>query len=375
MVVLIAFAILVGIYFLIAVLPAKAYGELLFTTHQDDGLYFLFAPHPRNGHVLDEKKVFLLDRQAKIYHEWNLPRITFSVALDAQENLWALHFASNPTTEIRGELDELAEYSWDNRPLRSLKGFTFSHDFEVIDENSIAAITLEKIDEKLRQRLKLNTNSKGFAYSDRLIILDGNGNVSWSWRLTDHLDELNFKPGSVDDFELSHSNSIRYLKENPITSTPAFLLSIRNMSRVILIEIETKKVIWASPEGLVKYQHDASLLKNGNILVFDNGFRGDEVLSRVIEIDIRTNSLSWSYNGGGNWRFMVPVMGSAQRLDNGNTLITTGSLGQIFEVAPDQKIAWNYLLPIKSESKLIQTENFWQGHAIYRARAYNLGIH
>jgi hypothetical protein len=38
-------------------------------------------------------------------------------------------------------------------------------------------------------------------------------------------------------------------------------------------------------------------------------------------------------------------MCSAQRLPNGNTLISAGVSGQIFEVAPDRPIVWRQAIP------------------------------
>ncbi len=44
-------------------------------------------------------------------------------------------------------------------------------------------------------------------------------------------------------------------------------------------------------------------------------------------------------------RFYSPFISSAQRLPNGNTLITEGSDGRIFEVTPDHELVWEYLSP------------------------------
>ncbi|MET7972912.1 hypothetical protein ABZW44_07445 [Streptomyces mirabilis] len=38
-------------------------------------------------------------------------------------------------------------------------------------------------------------------------------------------------------------------------------------------------------------------------------------------------------------------MSSAQRLPNGNTFITEGSFGRLFEVAPDGDVVWEYVVP------------------------------
>ncbi len=38
-------------------------------------------------------------------------------------------------------------------------------------------------------------------------------------------------------------------------------------------------------------------------------------------------------------------MSAAQRLENGNTLITEGAAGRVFEVTPENEIVWEYVVP------------------------------
>ena len=44
-------------------------------------------------------------------------------------------------------------------------------------------------------------------------------------------------------------------------------------------------------------------------------------------------------------RFYSPFISSAQRLPNGNTLITEGSGGRMIEVTADHRIVWEYISP------------------------------
>ena len=41
-----------------------------------------------------------------------------------------------------------------------------------------------------------------------------------------------------------------------------------------------------------------------------------------------------------------------QRLPNGNTLITEGSDGRVFEVTPDHEIVWEFISPYKGHVQL-----------------------
>ncbi|MGM5469432.1 aryl-sulfate sulfotransferase [Flavobacteriaceae bacterium LMO-SS05] len=60
----------------------------------------------------------------------------------------------------------------------------------------------------------------------------------------------------------------------------------------------------------------------------------------------------WVYMSPDKYSFYSPIMSCAQRLKNGNTLITQGINGRIFEVTPDKKIVWEYWNPYKYNYKL-----------------------
>ena len=58
-------------------------------------------------------------------------------------------------------------------------------------------------------------------------------------------------------------------------------------------------------------------------------------------------------------RFYSPFISSAQRLPNGNTLITEGSDGRLLEVTHEHELVWEYICPYKG----IRTPMNW----VYRA--------
>ena len=85
----------------------------------------------------------------------------------------------------------------------------------------------------------------------------------------------------------------------------------------------------------------------------DNALRDH---SRVLEFDPVTLKIVWQYprkeakpvltNSG---MLYSSFISSAQRLPNGNTLITEGACGRVFEVTPDHELVWEYLSPYKRE--------------------------
>ena len=121
-------------------------------------------------------------------------------------------------------------------------------------------------------------------------------------------------------------------------------------------------------------QHDTQWIRPGlsgagNILVFNNGNgRTPENYSSVDElippVDSSGNyaltpgeafgpdTLTWTYEAPTPTDFYSSFVSSAQRLSNGNTLVTGGALGEIFEVTPDGQIVWRYVNPMTADGPL-----------------------
>jgi len=63
----------------------------------------------------------------------------------------------------------------------------------------------------------------------------------------------------------------------------------------------------------------------------------------VLEFDPVTFEILWEYGSAdGDDFFFSSYISSAQRLPNGNTLITVGIGAQIMEVTPDKRVVWEH---------------------------------
>jgi hypothetical protein len=167
----------------------------------------------------------------------------------------------------------------------------------------------------------------------------------------------------VDLFHSNSIESIRYpelAKRDPIYSPGNVLVSIRHQDTLMIVDWENRRVVWAWGQGRISGPHDASMLPNGNILAFDNGLsRG---WSRVIEIDPLSMDVVWSYRAENKKAFYSMTRGSAQRLTNGNTLITHSHGGRVLEVTPDNRIVWLYQTPVLTDKQepsiIVRTRRF-----------------
>jgi len=237
--------------------------------------------------------------------------------------------------------------------------------------------------------------------------VDWNGNLTgFEWHAADHFNEYGFddsareaiyrNPGYNEDRgrgDWLHLNTLSVLGKNhwyDETGDERFnpeniMTSSRHANFIAIISRATGDIVWrAGPdfvEGTPEYnlgqfvgQHHPHMIPKGlpgegNVLVFDNG--GDSgyggatgypkykrAYSRIIEFNPVTLELVWQYGAESGKEFFFSFnISSAQRLPNGNTLITEGANGRVFEVTPNKEIVWDFLSPLAGP----------QGPRVYRA--------
>jgi len=189
--------------------------------------------------------------------------------------------------------------------------------------------------------------------------------VVWSWNVFDHFSMSDYDQigGTWTEayislhYDWTHVNAVVFDEEES-----CLYISVRHLSRITKIDYPSGEVIWNlghdMPSGDVDFGHDLGFsfqhslqkLENGNIITFDNGnlspeFRGtDEPISRAIEIGIdgTQSSIAWSHDLGPD--LFGFASGNAQKLENGNVLLTTvGGGGRSLEVNTDGDVVWEAL--------------------------------
>ncbi len=158
------------------------------------------------------------------------------------------------------------------------------------------------------------------------------------------------------NLDILHTNHVEIFdgtleKLNPIYRKGNILISIRNLNAIAVLNGESGKILWLWGPSNVTFQHHPTLLKNGNILVFNNGVKQ----SQVLELSPATNQIVWHYTAKD---FLTKTRGSNQRLPNGNTLITESDTGYVFEVTPAGEVVWQFVNPVINKKKL--REAIWR---------------
>jgi hypothetical protein len=156
--------------------------------------------------------------------------------------------------------------------------------------------------------------------------------------------------GSYSD--IMHTNSIEVIDRDieGFCRKGDWLISLRQLDLIGIVDPEKKRFVWSWGPGELDMQHQPTLLKNGNILMFDNGY--DKGFSRVIELNPSTRKIVWEYKSDPPQDFYSERRGGSQRLPNGNTLIAESDKGHVFEVTKNCKVVWDFYNPdVKPEQK------------------------
>jgi hypothetical protein len=305
--------------------------------------YTLFAPITGSG------QIYLIDLQGNVVHQWDLPYPPGCYGyLLPNGNL----FYSGKTSEnldrfpwwFKGgivlEADPSGKIIWEYRHP------DHHHDARRLTNGNVVLLTSERIPEALAARVKggiAGTEWHGSILADAVHEVTPQGKIIWSWHAYEHLDpDVDVITPHDRREEWSHANTVNELADGNL------IISLRNLSTVVIIDRVTGKIIWRLGRETLSHQHYPHELANGNILIFDNGTYRENValnFSRVIEVDRKTKEIVWQYTDTPPHNFFSPYISGAQRLANGNTLITEGNYGRIFEVTLEKEIVWEYVNP------------------------------
>jgi len=207
--------------------------------------------------------------------------------------------------------------------------------------------------------------------------LDSDGNVLWTFDL--YADTSMTNDGANDWCHLNTAYT---------DPTEAFLYFNCRYQGLFKVDRSTKDIVWDLgaamdddmsgdvtylPDNTARFNdaHDPEVHEDGTVLIYDNqgwanrteGQQNGTFHSRIVEYQLdegaKTATLTWEFPGSFDtdaWYqegWMTPIWGDADRLENGNVLVTAGVTGtstggmtppgtksRIFEVTREGQIAW-----------------------------------
>ncbi|MFT5450350.1 MAG: hypothetical protein ACI9DC_005556 [Gammaproteobacteria bacterium] len=231
----------------------------------------------------------------------------------------------------------------------------------------------------------------------RMIEVTWDGEIAWDWMPAEQFEQFGHSEAAKNTI-MRHcrnqhavfQNTCSYLGPNPWYDAgderfnPENIITDDRGTMLYIISKKTKEIVWqVGPDyardpklkalGCIIGPHHTHLIPKGlpgegNVLVFDNGgaagygdpnpgapdgtWNAIRDHSRVLEINPITMELVWQYTaehsgylGGDPARFYSRYKSAAQRLPNGNTLITESNCGRMLEITADHEIVWEYINP------------------------------
>lgn len=325
--------------------------------------YTLF-PSPPSEELKKKNKdkegaVYLVDLYGNPVHTWSTKgRATYALLKKNGNLVVSLYVPTQDKTVPSGHTGIIQELDWDGNVIWEYKNDKLHHDFDVLPNGNIAVALLDVLPEDLAKSIQggiPGSEVEGKMYADVIAEIDKGGNIVWQWQMKEDLDPyVDVMYDLAARWEWTHVNTVRYIARDPFNGEEAYLVSARTINTIFLVSKKDRKILWKSPNNLVSVQHDPSILPNGNILVFDNGYyrpqtREAFIGSQIVEIDPKQNKIVWEYRNGDTLPSMssliAPIMGGAQKLPNGNVLVTDSPKGHFFEVTEDKKLVWSLRNP------------------------------
>jgi len=205
---------------------------------------------------------------------------------------------------------------------------------------------------------------------------DAFGNTIWTWRASDHIPptwctHCNWNASLLDAY---HHNAFQMLDNGDV------LLCLRNMDAVVRINRLTGNLVWVAggpmsdftfdnPDNAFLHPHDAQLLENNHLLLFDNATGAMPLISRGVEYILDEESgtlIQWAEwpHPDGNY---AASQGSIQRLASGGTLIGWGT-------ASSELSGGGLVTEYNAQGELLGSIHFPENHFSYRARKVPEGM-
>ena len=323
----------------------------------------------------------VVDLQGRIVHQWQHREGIQHIKLLDSGNLLIQTLPpidAGGREKVGGSAEAMIELSPTGEVVWEHRDPTQHHDYVRLANGNTVYLAWELIPLEISERIRgahHHEEDPEQMWGDVVREIDSAGNIVKEWLSWEHLDvERDVICPLESRKEWTHANSLEVLDNGD------WLISFRLTSSIVRVNSETGEINWRwDPQTVfenhdkklgppeLSHQHNAQMLDNGNLLVFDNGchrLRGPS-WSRVVEMDPLNFEYRWTYAAPSILAFYSFMVSGCQRLPNGNTLITEGASGRIFEVTVEKEVVWEYISPWTIPS------NFGPSPAVFRSYRFS----
>jgi hypothetical protein len=189
--------------------------------------------------------------------------------------------------------------------------------------------------------------------------------IIWEWHLKDYVDPIEHHHESIEIVwgegvrDWSHANTVQFIPDYVFKGQTydAVLLNSRHLNTFYVIDHATGDILWSCGEHgmfgfpapgeelLFSHAHQVELLSDGHVTMYDNGNDRPVPSSRALELSIdpvaQVAEEVWSWTEPGMYDYWG---GDANRLPNGNVLLTNVEAGRLIEVTHAGEIVWEMFM-------------------------------
>lgn len=323
-----------------------------------------------SGHA---PEAVLADMEGRILHTWAYDA-SAHYPIKPSRNYWRrVHLAENGDLYAVCDPHGILKLDKDSRLLWASDGADFTHhDLSVTGEGMVYALGKD-----IRPRPEFHESIT--LIDDTVVILDPAGKTLRRFAMlaaygtSPYGEAMHQKvrrflaTQSGTHAESFHTNTIEVFDGSlagvsPLLKKGNILCCSPTQSTVWILDGETETVVWSWSNKWGQI-HQPTFLPNGHWLLFHNsGYQNasGEWRSQVLEYDFPACEVVWSYGGregAPETEFYSGTSSLADRLPNGNTLITVSEPGRAIEVTPDKQVVWEFYNPKRAgtENELIAT--------------------
>ncbi|WP_132058689.1 arylsulfotransferase family protein [Halorussus amylolyticus] len=189
-----------------------------------------------------------------------------------------------------------------------------------------------------------NYNTSTDDSEDRIFIYDREEEeITWEWHFDEHTNWTEDQGGTYaaepPSNDWTHVNDVDKIADGQ------YLVSPRNMDQVLVVNRSTKEIDMRLGEDdnydIMHEQHnpDFHMSENGTPTITVADSEND----RIVEYAKRGDEWKQTWELGSNQDFNWPR--DADRLPNGNTLVTDSNNQRVIEVTPEGEVVWEFYAP------------------------------
>lgn len=355
--------------------------------------------------TLNNKTTYLIDNDGNVVHTWKSKYIPglYSELLPNGNLIRAGQYVPASERDIypsgAGGIIEIMD--WDGNVVweyvLSTKDTLQHHGYSMMENGNLLIMAAENVstadmvaagrkpDSFKAYTTKDQASGKELVYDkfilDYVVEVTPDKKVVWEWHAKDHIgtgpDQLDpnyILPKAIGafgaNFDWTHWNTV-----HEVPGKDQVIINSRNFSEFYIVDKKTNKMVlrWGNPSASGQGKapswydngdqkvwglHNPHFLDNGNVLLFDNGSeRPTGMRSAVVEVNPETGTIAWEYTSRTPNSFWSFRQSSAQKLPNGNVLVTSTAHGHLFEVTPDKKVVWEFINPVNKEEFMCVIED------------------